>query len=81
MSKLEKTSDINIERLATLESLAAEFEQRLLAVMHPEGSGYQNGEVPCADQEGGEGDAGVLAAGAAPHDASGREPVPVRAAA
>jgi hypothetical protein len=48
MSKFEKISDSNIERLATLESLAAEFEQRLLAVMHPEGSGHQNRAVPYA---------------------------------
>ena len=60
MSKVEKISDENIERLATLENLAAEFEQRLLAVMHPEGSGYQNGAVPCAVPEGGKGDAGAL---------------------
>ena len=39
MSKFEKISDYNTDRLATLENLAAEFEQRLLAVMHPEGSG------------------------------------------
>jgi hypothetical protein len=60
MSKFEKISDYNIERLATLENLAVEFEQRLLAVMHPEGSGYQNGAVPYAVPEGGEGDAGAF---------------------
>jgi hypothetical protein len=45
MPKFEKISDYNVERLATLENLAAEFEQRLLAVMHPEGGGYQDGPV------------------------------------
>src|SRR6202050_3575742 len=60
MSKFEIISDYNIERLATFENLAAEFEQRLLAVMHPEGSGYQHGAVPYA---GGEGDAGAFKGG------------------
>jgi hypothetical protein len=35
----------------TIESLAAEFEQRLLAVMHPEDSGHPNGAVPNASPE------------------------------
>src|ERR1700733_14640140 len=63
MSKFEKISDYNTERLATLENLAAEFEQRLLAVMHPEGSGYQNGAVPYAVPADGEGDAGAFKGG------------------
>jgi hypothetical protein len=63
MFKFEKTSAYNIERLSTLENLAVEFEQRLLAVMHPEGSGYQNGAVPYAVPEGGEGDAGAFKGG------------------
>ena len=63
MFKFEKTSVYNIERLSTLENLAVEFEQRLLAVMHPEGSGYQNGAVPYAVPEGGEGDAGAFKGG------------------
>ena len=48
------------DRLAVLENLAAEFEQRLLAVMHPEGSAYPNVAVPCAVPEGGERDAGAF---------------------
>ena len=63
MSKFEKISDYNTERLATLENLAAEFEQRLLAVMHPEGSGYHKGAAPHALPEGGEGGAGAFKGG------------------
>jgi hypothetical protein len=43
MSKLENINEANSDKVATIESLAAEFERRLLAVLHPE--------------EGGEGDA------------------------
>jgi hypothetical protein len=63
MSKFEKVSDYEIDRLATLENLAAEFEQRLLAVMHPEGSGYQHVAVPYAVPEGGKGKAGAFKGG------------------
>jgi hypothetical protein len=38
MSKFENIDDINANRLAVLENLAAEFEQRLSTVMHPEAS-------------------------------------------
>ena len=47
-SKFENISDSNADKLATIENLAVEFEQRLLAVMHPEGSGYPNRPVPYA---------------------------------
>jgi hypothetical protein len=48
MRKFENISDNNADRLATLENLAAEFEQRLHTVMHPEGSAYPNVAVPRA---------------------------------
>jgi len=48
MSKFKKINDYNTEMLTYLENIAAEFEQRLLAVMHPEGSGYPNRAVPDA---------------------------------
>jgi hypothetical protein len=57
-ARFENISDKNADRLAAIETLTAEFEQRLLAVMHPDGSGYPNGAVPGA----------VPAAGAAPVD-------------
>jgi hypothetical protein len=47
-SKFENISDSNADKLVTIENLAVEFEQRLLAVMHPEGSGYPNRAVPYA---------------------------------
>jgi hypothetical protein len=47
-SKLENISDYNADKIEAIENLAAEFEQRLLAVMHPEGSGYPNRAVPYA---------------------------------
>jgi len=47
-SKFETKSDHNAEKLAAIENLAVEFEQRLLAVMHPEGSGYPKRAVPAA---------------------------------
>ena len=47
-SKFENISDYNADKLSAIENLAAEFEQRLLAVMHPEGSGYPGRAVPYA---------------------------------
>ena len=47
-SKFENKSDYHAEKLAAVENLAAEFEQRLLAVMHPEGSSYPKRAVPYA---------------------------------
>jgi len=47
-SKFENINDSNADKLAAIENLAVEFEQRLLAVMHPEGSGYPNRAVPYA---------------------------------
>ena len=41
-SKFENISDYNDDKLAAIENLAVEFEQRLLAVMHPERSGHPN---------------------------------------
>jgi hypothetical protein len=41
-SEFENISDYNADKLAAIENLAVEFEQRLLAVMHPDGSGYPN---------------------------------------
>jgi hypothetical protein len=45
-SKFENISDSSTDKLATIESLAVEFEQRLHAVMHPEASGHPNHAVP-----------------------------------
>jgi hypothetical protein len=59
-SKFENISDIDTNRLAVLENLAAEFEQRLFTVMHPEGSGDPNGAVPSAVAED---DAGAVEGG------------------
>jgi hypothetical protein len=47
-SKFENISDNNADKLAAIENLAAEFEQRLLTVMRPEGSGYPNRAAPGA---------------------------------
>ena len=47
-SKFEKISDSNANKLAEIETLAVEFEQRLLAVMHPDGGGYPKRAVPYA---------------------------------
>ena len=47
-SKFENINDYNADKLAAIENLAVEFEQRLLAVMHPEGGGYPNRAVPYA---------------------------------
>ena len=47
-SKFENINDSNADKLAAIENLAVEFEQRLLAVMHPEGSGYPNRTGPYA---------------------------------
>jgi hypothetical protein len=46
--KFENINDYNANKLAAIEGLAVEFEQRLLAVMHPEGSGHPNRAVPYA---------------------------------
>ena len=50
-SKFENISDSSADKLATIESLAAEFEQRLLAVMHSEDSVHPNRAVPSAIPE------------------------------
>jgi hypothetical protein len=63
MTKFENKNDSSADRLAVLENLAAEFEQRLFTVMHPEGTGYPNGAVPCAVADGSEGDAGAFKGG------------------
>jgi hypothetical protein len=47
-SKFENMSDYNADKLAAIEILTVEFEQRLLAVMHPEGSSRPNRAVPYA---------------------------------
>jgi hypothetical protein len=47
-SKFETKTDYNADKLAAIESLAVEFERRLNAVMHPEGTGYPNRAVPPA---------------------------------
>jgi hypothetical protein len=44
--KSETINDYNAAKLAAIENLAVEFEQRLLAVMHPEGSGGPGRAVP-----------------------------------
>ena len=46
MSKFENISDSSTDKLATIEILAVEFEQRLHAVMHPEASGHPSRAVP-----------------------------------
>jgi hypothetical protein len=63
MSRFENKNDSDADRLAVLENLAAEFERRLLAVMHPEGSGYPDVAVPYVVPEGGEGGASALKGG------------------
>ena len=55
MSKFENMNHNETDRLAVLENLAAELEQRLLTVMHPEGSAYPNVAVPSTVPEGGAG--------------------------
>jgi hypothetical protein len=57
VSEFENINYKDADRLAVLENLAAEFERRLLAVMHPKGSGYPNVAMPDAVPEGGKGDA------------------------
>ena len=42
MREFEKMNHKDANRLAILESLAVEFEQRLLTVMHPEGNANPN---------------------------------------
>ncbi len=59
MSKIENINDIDADRLVVLENLAAEFEQRLFTVMHPESSGHPNGPVSYAVPKGA-GDAGAV---------------------
>jgi hypothetical protein len=63
MSEFENISYKDADRLAMLENLAAELEQRLLTVMHPESSAYLNVAVPRAVPEGGERDAGAFQGG------------------
>jgi hypothetical protein len=46
--RFENISDKNADKLAAIENLAVEFEQRLLAVMHPEGGGQQKRAAPHA---------------------------------
>jgi hypothetical protein len=48
MQEFENKNYNDTDRLAVLENLAAEFERRLLAVMHPEGGDYPNVAVPRA---------------------------------
>ncbi len=50
-SKFENISDSGTDKIAIIESLAVEFEQRLHAVMHPEGSGHPSRAVPNAIPE------------------------------
>jgi hypothetical protein len=47
-AKFENISDSSAEKLAAIENLTVEFERRLLAVMHPEGSGHPGRAVPYA---------------------------------
>ncbi len=61
--RFENINHKDAERLAILENLAAEFEQRLLTVMHPEDSAYPNVAVPYAVPEDGESDAGAFKRG------------------
>jgi hypothetical protein len=63
MPELENISYKDADRLAMLENLAAELEQRLLTVMHPEGSVHLNVAVPRAVPEGGERGAGAFKGG------------------
>jgi hypothetical protein len=63
MPELENISYKDADRLAMLENLAAELEQRLLTVMHPEGSAHLNVAVPRAVPEGGERGAGAFKGG------------------
>jgi hypothetical protein len=63
MKEFENINYKDAERLAILENLAAEFERRLLTVMHPEGSAYPNVAVPSAPPEGGERGAGAFKGG------------------
>ena len=63
MPRFENRSYKDADRLAVLENLAAELEQRLLTVMHPEDSAYPNVAVPYAVPEGGERDAGAFGGG------------------
>src|SRR5690242_12729914 len=60
MREFEKMNYKDANRLAILESLAAEFEQRLLTVMHPEGNANPNVAVPYAVPKGGERDASAF---------------------
>jgi hypothetical protein len=63
MQESENINYNDAERLAILENLAAEFEQRLLTVMHPEGTAYPNVAVPRAVPEDGARDAGGFKGG------------------
>ena len=46
MQRFENKNYSEADRLATLENLAAEFERRLLTVMHPEDGAYPNVATP-----------------------------------
>ena len=63
MQGFENKNYKDAERLAILENLAAEFERRLLTVMHPEGSAYPNVAVPYPVPEDSEDDAGAFKGG------------------
>jgi hypothetical protein len=63
MSEIENIDYRDADRLAVLENLAAELEQRLLTVMHPEGGAHPNVAVPRAVPEGRERAAGAVKGG------------------
>jgi hypothetical protein len=63
MSEIENIDDRDADRLAVLENLAAELEQRLLTVMHPEGGAHLNVAVPRAVPKGRERAAGAVKGG------------------
>jgi hypothetical protein len=60
MPGIENIDYTDADRLAVLENLAAELEQRLLTVMHPEGRADLNVAVPRAVPDGGGRDAGAV---------------------
>jgi hypothetical protein len=64
MPEFENINYSDADRLAILENLAAELEQRLLTVMHPEGTASPNVAVPCAAPAGGARRAGAVKGGA-----------------
>jgi hypothetical protein len=64
MPEFENINYSDADRLAILENLAAELEQRLLTVMHPEGTASPNVAVPYAAPAGGARHAGAVKGGA-----------------